>query len=77
MDGRCLHGRQGPGYLTWTKLNSQLSEFAMDGSEVTASRDSMPGPALPGTGRSPSATLPPRSRCDSYWSRPGIEEGKP
>lgn len=38
--------RQGPGYLTWTKLNSlQLSEFAaMDGSEVTASRDSMPGP---------------------------------
>ena len=34
------------------------------------------GPALPGTGRSPSATLPPHSRGDSYWSRPGIEGRK-
>ena len=49
MDGKApAWERQGPGYLTWTKLNSlQLSEFVMDGSEVTASRDSMPRASTP------------------------------
>lgn len=56
-EGACTRGR-GQGHaeahpekqtdFTWTKLNSlQLSEFAMDGSEVTASKDSMPRASTP------------------------------